>query len=88
VLDRGTSSIVSLLQMLLFTLVPVIADILVAITYFISQFDAYYGKYSMHLLFSCFKSHLHHACIHANLIYRRDRIHNNRILHFFYGGNN
>ncbi|KNE72455.1 hypothetical protein AMAG_16499 [Allomyces macrogynus ATCC 38327] len=43
VLDRGTTSIVSLLQMLVFTLVPVLADIAVAAAYFIIQFDIYFG---------------------------------------------
>ncbi|KAJ3370470.1 Homocysteine S-methyltransferase 1 [Allomyces arbusculus] len=43
VLDRGTTSIVSLLQMLVFTLVPVLADIAVATAYFIIQFDIYFG---------------------------------------------
>ena len=42
-LDRGTSSIVSLLQMLLFTLTPVIVDISVAIIYFALQFDVYFA---------------------------------------------
>ncbi|KAI9218496.1 P-loop containing nucleoside triphosphate hydrolase protein [Blastocladiella britannica] len=43
VLDRGTASIVSLLQMLLFTLFPVIVDITVAIAYFVIEFDVYFG---------------------------------------------
>ncbi|KAI9189041.1 ATP-binding cassette-type vacuolar membrane transporter Hmt1 [Blastocladiella emersonii ATCC 22665] len=43
ILDRGTSSIVSLLQMLVFTLSPVIIDITVAVIYFTSQFDVYFG---------------------------------------------
>ncbi|KAJ1511889.1 Homocysteine S-methyltransferase 1 [Coelomomyces lativittatus] len=43
ILDRGTSSIVNLLQMLLFTLFPVVMDILIAIIYFIAQFDVFFG---------------------------------------------
>ncbi|KAL7746422.1 ATP-binding cassette-type vacuolar membrane transporter Hmt1 [Sorochytrium milnesiophthora] len=43
VLDRGTSSIVSILQMLLFTLGPVIVDIIIAVGVISVAFDVYFG---------------------------------------------
>ncbi|KAI9142821.1 P-loop containing nucleoside triphosphate hydrolase protein [Paraphysoderma sedebokerense] len=43
VLDRGTSSIVSLLQSILFNIVPVLVDISVAVAFFITMFDIYFG---------------------------------------------
>lgn len=39
VVDRGTSSVDSLLDYILFSIVPTIVDILVAIIYFIVQFN-------------------------------------------------
>uniref|UniRef100_A0A4W3HL01 ATP-binding cassette sub-family B member 6 n=1 Tax=Callorhinchus milii TaxID=7868 RepID=A0A4W3HL01_CALMI len=41
--DRGTSSINSLLSYIVFSIFPTIADIIIAIIYFISNFSAWFG---------------------------------------------
>ncbi|CAG8487880.1 3260_t:CDS:10, partial [Acaulospora morrowiae] len=43
VMDRGTSSIISLLNQILFQIVPVIVDIIVAVVYFIVMFGWEFG---------------------------------------------
>lgn len=43
VMDRGTSSINSLLSYILFTIAPTLVDIAIAIVYFITAFNAYFG---------------------------------------------
>eukprot|EP01097_Dermamoeba_algensis_P002411 TRINITY_DN194_c0_g3_i1.p1 TRINITY_DN194_c0_g3~~TRINITY_DN194_c0_g3_i1.p1 ORF type:complete len:688 (+),score=146.99 TRINITY_DN194_c0_g3_i1:612-2675(+) len=43
VMDRGTESINSLLSILLFNILPTIADVSIAIVYFIIYFDIYFG---------------------------------------------
>lgn len=42
-IDRGTSSIDSLLSYVVFSIFPTIADIIIAIIYFISNFNAWFG---------------------------------------------
>ncbi|MBN3302798.1 ABCB6 protein, partial [Amia calva] len=42
-IDRGTSSINSLLSYIVFSILPTIADIVIAIIYFISFFNAWFG---------------------------------------------
>uniref|UniRef100_A0A4W4E684 ATP-binding cassette sub-family B member 6 n=1 Tax=Electrophorus electricus TaxID=8005 RepID=A0A4W4E684_ELEEL len=42
-IDRGTSSIDSLLSYIVFSIFPTIADIIIAIIYFISYFNAWFG---------------------------------------------
>ncbi|XP_066517827.1 ATP-binding cassette sub-family B member 6 [Hoplias malabaricus] len=42
-IDRGTSSIDSLLSYIVFSIFPTIADIIIAIVYFISYFNAWFG---------------------------------------------
>ncbi|XP_038044685.1 ATP-binding cassette sub-family B member 6, mitochondrial-like isoform X2 [Patiria miniata] len=42
-MDRGTTSINSLLSYIIFQIVPTIADIVVAIVYFITAFNAWFG---------------------------------------------
>ncbi|KTF85641.1 hypothetical protein cypCar_00035101 [Cyprinus carpio] len=42
-IDRGTSSINSLLSYIVFSIFPTIADIVIAIVYFISNFNAWFG---------------------------------------------
>ncbi|XP_077061488.1 ATP-binding cassette sub-family B member 6 [Siphateles boraxobius] len=42
-IDRGTSSINSLLSYIVFSIFPTIADIVIAIIYFISNFNAWFG---------------------------------------------
>lgn len=42
-IDRGTSSINSLLSYIVFSIFPTIADIVIAIIYFISYFNAWFG---------------------------------------------
>ncbi|XP_062865489.1 ATP-binding cassette sub-family B member 6 [Trichomycterus rosablanca] len=42
-IDRGTSSIDSLLSYIVFSIFPTIADIIIAIVYFISNFNAWFG---------------------------------------------
>ncbi|XP_073722339.1 ATP-binding cassette sub-family B member 6 [Misgurnus anguillicaudatus] len=42
-IDRGTSSINSLLSYIVFSILPTIADIVIAIIYFISNFNAWFG---------------------------------------------
>ena len=43
VINRGTDSINSLLNYLLFNIVPTIVDILIAIIYFVTAFNAWFG---------------------------------------------
>ena len=43
VINRGTDSVNSLLSYLLFNIFPTIVDILVAIIYFITAFNAWFG---------------------------------------------
>ncbi|KOB75386.1 ATP-binding cassette transporter subfamily B [Operophtera brumata] len=43
VMDRGTDSIDNLLSYILFSITPTIIDILVAVVYFITQFNAWFG---------------------------------------------
>ncbi|KAF9935706.1 Homocysteine S-methyltransferase 1 [Mortierella alpina] len=44
ILDRGTSSIVSLLSTVLFQLVPVVADVLIAVIYFYREWNTTYAS--------------------------------------------
>ncbi|XP_030642528.1 ATP-binding cassette sub-family B member 6, mitochondrial [Chanos chanos] len=41
--DRGTSSVNNLLDYIVFSIVPTIADIIIAILYFVSNFNAWFG---------------------------------------------
>ncbi|XP_068633217.1 ATP-binding cassette sub-family B member 6 [Battus philenor] len=43
VMDRGTDSIDNLLSYILFSIAPTLVDILVAVVYFVSQFNAWFG---------------------------------------------
>ncbi|CAG0897622.1 unnamed protein product [Darwinula stevensoni] len=43
VVDRGTTSITSLLSYIIFNILPTVADIVVAIVYFTSSFNAWFG---------------------------------------------
>lgn len=43
VLDRGTSSVTSLLSYILFNILPAVADIVVAVVYFTVSFNAWFG---------------------------------------------
>ncbi|XP_073956804.1 ABC transporter ATP-binding protein/permease Hmt-1 isoform X2 [Choristoneura fumiferana] len=43
VMDRGTDSIDNLLSYILFSITPTIVDIIIAIVFFISQFNAWFG---------------------------------------------
>ena len=43
IMDRGTSSISNLMQAIIFMFVPIVIDIVVAITYFVIAFNAYFG---------------------------------------------
>lgn len=42
-MDRGTDSINNLLNYILFSIVPTIVDIIVAIVFFISTFNKWFG---------------------------------------------
>ena len=42
-MDRGTNSIISLLNQILFQIAPVLVDIAIAVIYFIVQFDWVFG---------------------------------------------
>jgi len=42
-MDRGTDSINNLLNYILFSIVPTIIDIIVAVLYFISAFNKWFG---------------------------------------------
>lgn len=64
-MDRGTDSINNLLSYILFSIVPTIVDIIIAIIYFITVFNKwfglivfltmslYIGKYRMYIEFFC-----------------------------------
>nr|CAD7438025.1 unnamed protein product [Timema bartmani] len=43
VMDRGTDSINNLLNYILFSIVPTIVDILIAVIYFVSSFNGWFG---------------------------------------------
>ena len=43
VMDRGTDSINNLLSYIIFNIIPTITDILVAIAFFITAFNAWFG---------------------------------------------
>lgn len=43
IMDRGTDSINNLLSYILFSIVPTIVDIIVAIVFFISAFNKWFG---------------------------------------------
>ncbi|CAK1580313.1 unnamed protein product [Parnassius mnemosyne] len=43
VMDRGTDSIDNLLSYILFSITPTLVDIVVAVVYFVSQFNAWFG---------------------------------------------
>ncbi|XP_013773595.1 ATP-binding cassette sub-family B member 6, mitochondrial-like [Limulus polyphemus] len=43
IMDRGTSSVTSLLSYMLFNILPTVADIIIAIIYFITAFNAWFG---------------------------------------------
>ncbi|VDM43841.1 unnamed protein product [Toxocara canis] len=43
VMDRGTSSIDGILNYVLFTILPMIADVLIAVVFFFTMFDWYFG---------------------------------------------
>ncbi|CAN7951713.1 unnamed protein product, partial [Ixodes pacificus] len=43
ILDRGTTSVTSLLSYILFNILPAIADIVVAVVYFTVSFNAWFG---------------------------------------------
>ena len=43
IMDRGTSSVNSLLSYIVFNIAPTIIDILVAIVYFTAEFNAWFG---------------------------------------------
>ncbi|KAH0821739.1 hypothetical protein GEV33_001052 [Tenebrio molitor] len=43
VMDRGTDSINNLLNYILFSIAPTLVDILVAVVYFVVQFNAWFG---------------------------------------------
>ncbi|CAF4374453.1 unnamed protein product, partial [Rotaria sp. Silwood2] len=43
IVDRGTDSVDSLLNYILFSIVPTIADIMIAIVYFVVQFNIWFG---------------------------------------------
>ncbi|KAK6020294.1 hypothetical protein OSTOST_14055 [Ostertagia ostertagi] len=43
VMDRGTSSVNSILNYILFNIVPTIADIIIAVVFFFSTFNFYFG---------------------------------------------
>lgn len=43
VMDRGTDSINNLLNYILFSIVPTIVDIIVAVVFFITAFNAWFG---------------------------------------------
>ncbi|XP_026785121.3 ATP-binding cassette sub-family B member 6 [Pangasianodon hypophthalmus] len=53
-IDRGTSSIDSLLSYIVFSIFPTIADIIIAIIYFISNFNAWFGL----IIFICMALYL------------------------------
>uniref|UniRef100_A0A673L019 ATP-binding cassette sub-family B member 6 n=1 Tax=Sinocyclocheilus rhinocerous TaxID=307959 RepID=A0A673L019_9TELE len=53
-IDRGTSSINSLLSYIVFSIFPTIADIVIAIVYFISNFNAWFGL----IIFVCMTLYL------------------------------
>ncbi|TRZ00184.1 hypothetical protein DNTS_032258 [Danionella cerebrum] len=53
-IDRGTSSINSLLSYIVFSIFPTIADIVIAIVYFISNFNAWFGL----IIFICMALYL------------------------------
>lgn len=53
-IDRGTSSIDSLLSYIVFSIFPTIADIIIAIIYFISYFNAWFGL----IIFICMALYL------------------------------
>lgn len=42
-MDRGTDSINNLLNYILFSIVPTIVDIIVAVVFFVTAFNAWYG---------------------------------------------
>lgn len=43
VMDRGTESVNSLLNYVVFQILPTIADIIIAIVYFVTAFNAWFG---------------------------------------------
>lgn len=43
VMDRGTDSIDNLLSYILFSITPTLVDIIVAVVYFVSQFNVWFG---------------------------------------------
>ena len=42
-MDRGTESVNSLLDYLIFNIVPTLVDVIIAITYFTTAFSAWFG---------------------------------------------
>lgn len=65
VMDRGTDSINNLLNYILFSIVPTIVDIIIAVIFFISEFNKWFGLivFSTMLLYignsSCLNSNFH-----------------------------
>ncbi|GAA6075234.1 ATP-binding cassette sub-family B member 6, partial [Tachysurus ichikawai] len=53
-IDRGTSSIDSLLSYIVFSIIPTIADIVIAIIFFTSNFNAWFGL----IIFVCMALYL------------------------------
>lgn len=65
IMDRGTDSITNLLNYILFSIIPTLIDIAIAVIYFVTYFNAwfglivfvtmalYIGKYSSYGIFSC-----------------------------------
>ena len=43
IMDRGTNSVNSLLQYLVFNILPTLIDIIVAVVYFAVEFNIYFG---------------------------------------------
>ena len=43
IVDRGTSSVSSVLNYLFFSIIPTIVDIIVGVVYFIAAFNFWYG---------------------------------------------
>ena len=54
VIDRGNNSVVTLLNYILFTILPTIADILIAIVYFVFAFNLYFGL----IVFGCLSAYV------------------------------
>ena len=77
-IDRGTASINNILSYVVFNILPTIADIIIAIIYFITEFDAWFGL----IVFVCLVLYLGKlVCLSVAVVPKRIRFsHGSRVV--------